>query len=891
MTPIRLFIAIIPLSWTLAAAPALKNAGHWSYQPPDLPKVPAVTDSNWVSNPIDHFIARKLSAAGLKPNQPADRGTLIRRLTFDLHGLPPTPEEIRRFEYDNSEFATESVIWRLLRSPRYGERWARHWLDVARFSESQGYERDKIRPDAWHYRDYVINSFNQNKPYDRFVREQIAGDVIEPVTREGIKATGFLIAGPYDEVGNGQKSQVMRQRVREEDLEDIISAVGQTFRGLTINCARCHDHKFDPIPQTDYYHVKAVFEGVFHGTRTYLPPAEIADRKRRQSEYEKEFDRLNEELQSHLDLARDKLLQSRGNTNAPPTPLSQWTFDGNARDRYRLHNGALQKGAKIKNGRLILDGKKAYVQTFPLKQDIGEKTLEAWVYLPDLSTRGGGAITLEATDAYAFDSITFGERKEQQWIAGSEYFKRTHDLPIAAESDSKGLIHMAIVYAKDNHISVYRNGELALRYRGGKPLQKYHAQKAFLYFGRRHLRAGGYLKGEIEEVRLYDRALSGAEVKHSQETGPDLHTREELLAALPPKSALAVRNLSGKIARLEKDIYDASQRPLTYAANSRKPQPTHFLARGEVTAKKEVMKPQGLRAIGVLNPDFGLSATAPDPERRFHFANWLTHEDNPLLARVMVNRVWHYHFGRGLVDSPSDFGVSGSRPSHPELLDWLALRFTRDGWSLKHLHALILSSATYRQDSAFSAQGAAADADNRLLWRFTPKRLEAEAVRDSILALSGQLNLKGGGPGYRPFDLRIDNTHFYTARDKTGPEFNRRTVYRLGVQSLREPLLDTLDCPDLSTKTPVRGVTTTPLQALALMNDSFVQRQAAHMAERLTADFPTAPGQAVIRAYHLVFGRSPNLGEIRRAKRHIQDHGLNQLCWVLFNANEFIYVR
>lgn len=872
----------------------LKNADHWSYQPPGTPAVPTVSSAGWTRNPIDHFIHRKLAAANLSPNRLADRRTLIRRLSFALHGLPPTPAAIDSFVADPSDGALKNLIDRLLKSPRYGERWARHWLDVARFSESQGYERDKIRPDAWHYRDYVINSFNDDKPYDQFVREQIAGDVIEPVTRESIKATGFLVAGPWDEVGAGQKSKVMRMRVREEELEDLISAVGQTFLGVTINCARCHDHKFDPIPQRDYYAVKAVFEGVYHGTRTYLPAEEISRLNAREKPIKRELVAV-EAKRIPLELAAiTQLDQGRTAEDPPPRPFLQWTFERHANDLQRGLRGHLSGGAKIRKGRLILNGKEAHVWTDPLPaQTIREKTLEAWVRLSDLKQPGGGVLSIVTYKKHLFDSIVYAERVPRKWLAGSDYFKRTTDLQIDDETESKGLIHVAISYAADNDIVVYRNGIRIGGYRARSPMQNFEAGK-FLLFGKRiksGLLKSGFLKGEIEEVRLYDRTLNEDEIRRSFELGPNLYRNAELISAMPAKQRPEYVSLIKRTAELRNKIDALKERPLVYAAQPRKPAKTHLLARGEVTEKLEVISPRGLLAIQQPGADFGLTPDSSDADRRRRFAQWLTDPRNPLTARVLVNRIWHYHFGRGLVDTPNDLGVSGSRPSHPDLLDWLAREFVASGWSVKDLHRLILSSATYLQSSAHNSRAAAQDADNRLLWRFTPRRLEAEALRDSLLALSGQLNLRMGGPGYRPFDLEINNTHFYHTKDKTGPEFNRRTIYRIGVQSLREPLLDSFDCPDLSTKTPVRGVTTTPIQALALMNDSFVQRQASFMAERVRAEAGDDPAMQVGRAYQLALGRPVTAAEAKRAGHHIRDHGLAEFCWVLMNSSEFIYVR
>lgn len=874
---ICVLLAGIGVSWT-ATSKELKNADHWAYHPA----------SEITKGDLDAFISKRLQAVGLVSNPQADRRTLVRRLTFDLHGLPPTPTEVAVFLADKSDEAISNLIDRLLQSPRYGERWARHWLDVVRFSESQGFERDKIRPDAWHYRDYVISSFNGDKPYDQFVREQIAGDVIEPVTQDSIKATGFLVAGPWDEVGNGQKSKLMRMIVREEELEDVVSAVGQTFLGVTINCARCHDHKFDPIPQHDYYAVKAIFEGVYHGTRTYLTPSEVRQREAEANQLRKSLAETNRRHRE-LKLAALKTLASRGEiANASPTPYLRWTFEDGTTDLMQGLTGQLRDGAKLRNGRLILDGKRAHLITSKLSKSLQDKTFEGWVQLNDLDQRAGALISVHQSPGNVFDALVYGERKRRAWMAGSDFFKRTTDLK-NTETVADRLVHVAITYADKDQISVYRNGRLIGSYTARNPLVEFAENTAHIYLGRRT--GSGYLKGEIEEVRVYDQALTADEIQTSFENGPARYSTEQIASAMTEKERNEFHSLQTLRKSLANKVAKAAARPLVYAARPRQPQPTPFLIRGEVTKKGEHVKPRALVAVTSLKSDLGLRTDSPDADRRKRFAEWMTQPENPLTARVMVNRVWHYHFGRGLVDTPSDFGVSGTRPSHPKLLNWLAEQFVKDGWSLKQLHRRILNSATYLQSSSFNEKAAELDADNRLLWRFTPKRLEAEATRDSMLAMSGQMNWQMGGPGYRPFDLEINNTHFYHTKDKTGPEYNRRTIYRVGVQSLREPLLDSLDCPDLSTKTPVRGVTTTPIQALALMNDSFVQRQARFFSERLRKDVGNNLRNQIRLAHRLIFGRSPSLTETKRAEAYAREHGLEQFCWVLLNSNEFIYVR
>jgi hypothetical protein len=562
-----------------------------------------VRERAWVRNPIDAFVLARLESHQLHPAPPAARATLVRRATLDLTGLPPTPAEVDAFVNDAGGDAYERLVDRLLASPRYGERWGRHWLDVVRFGESQGFERDKPRDHAWRYRDYVIQAFNADLPYDRFVREQVAGDVLAPKSPAAIVATGFLVCGPWDEVGHEQQGAVSRRRVREEELEDMIAAVGQTFLGLTLNCARCHSHKFDPIPQRDYYRVKAALEGVRPGDR--------------------------------------------------PLP-------------------------------------------------------------------GGGT---------------------------------------------------------------------------------------------------------------------------------------------------------------------------AYCVNPGKAEPTFVLRRGDVEKPEERVSAGALSAVGALNADLGLAPDAPEGERRRKLADWLASPDNPLTARVMVNRLWQYHFGRGLVASASDFGYNGDRPTHAVLLDWLASELLRSGWSVKHMQRLIMLSATYRQSAGPSPEAAAVDADNRLVWRFPPRRLEAEAVRDAMLAVSGRLNAAMGGPSYRPFRMTVFNSTFYTLLDETTPEMQRRTVYRMNIDSAKNPVLDALDCPDPSVKAPRRAVTTTPLQALGLMNNAFVLRQARHFAERVRHEAGSEPGPQVALAYRLALSRPPTESESDRAVIHVREHGIESLCWVLLNASEFLYLR
>lgn len=481
-------------------------------------------------------------------------------------------------------------------------------------------------------------------------------------------------------------------------------------------------------------------------------------------------------------------------------------------------------------------------------------------------------------------------------MPGSGGFARTRDLEAPEESAPAGTwVHMAIVYRGDNSIATFRNGEpYGNPYTPGSPLHTYQAGKARVLLGLRHHGAGnGWLKGEIKQAALYDRALSATEVADSFRAAGIGVTQAEVLANLSPAQAAArdaaLTRLKASQAAL--DALKPKPSPVSYAGTRVQPPPTARLKRGDVHSPDEIVTPGALAAIVDLNPDFGLAANAPEAQRRLKFADWVADPRNPLPARVMANRVWHYHFGQGLVATPNDFGVSGSRPTHPELLDWLALKFVESGWSVKALHRLIVNSAAYRQQSQPNAKAAGRDADNQLLWRFPPRRLEAEALRDAMLAASGQINLQMGGPSFRPFTVSSHGSDFYELKDLVGPEFNRRTVYRMNVNSGKEPLLDAFDCPDPSVKTPRRGVTTTPLQALALMNNSFVQRQAAQLADRALKDSAQDLPAAVQSTYRLALGRAATREESARALAAARERGLSHVCWALFNSTEFVYVR
>lgn len=875
------------------------RAGYdwWALQPIEQTQIPAnsgrMPNANRL-NTIDAFIGVKRQQLGLRGSSQADRRTLIRRVSFDLLGLPPTPAEIDAFVADDDPSAFERLVDRLLASPAYGERWARHWLDVARFGESQGFERDKLRTNSWRYRDWVIDALNSDMPYDEFARQQLAGDVLYPGEASPRIATGFLVAGAYDEVGQSQQSAAMKAVVRQDELEDYVSLVGQTFLGLTINCARCHDHKFDPVTQKEYYQLTAALAGVRHGQPEAVDDQIASSTKNAMKQLAARIHGIESHITELERPIRQRLLTARKQKVAattPPTPIAAWEFESDFNDSIGSLHGEPHGTAKIENGGLVLDGK-SFVATKPLERDLIEKTLEAWVVLSDLNQRGGGVMSVQQTSGGVFDAIVYGERDPQQWMAGSNGFVRWNSFAGQPESAAAtGLVHVAIVYSADGTISGYRNGLVyGKSYKSSGPVS-FKANESQIIFGLRHSPPGGnrFLTGTVDRARLYDRALSPVEVAASAGTTSDYVSESEIVAALTDDEQIERSHLQFELEQLrsQRSRYNEST---IYAVVPRSPEVSYVLIRGNTTQKGEVVAASGVASLVGVDADFTLAPDAADADRRKQLAAWITDPNNPLFARVLVNRLWHYHFGIGLVDTPNDLGFNGGRPTHRELLDHLASELIQSGWSMKSLHRQIVTSATYRQSSRFDTEQASIDASNRYLWRKSPQRLDAETIRDTILAISGDLNPTMHGPGYHDFRTFVFNSQFYEMLDPVGVTFNRRSLYRTWVRSGRNQFLDVFDCPDPSTKAPQRAVTTTPLQALSMLNNSFVLRMADRFATRIEVAANQNGTTQPHEAYRLAFGRLPSNTESDEISAFVKLHGLAALCRVILNSNEFLYV-
>ena len=886
----------------------------WSLQTLSRVRIPLAKSHKARSQPIDDFIMEQLDAKKLTMSPEADRRVLIRRVSFDLLGLPPTPEDVDQFVQDASPDAFERLVDRLLASPYHGERWARHWLDVVRFGESNGFERDLPRPHAWPYRDWVIDALNRDLPYDEFVRWQLAGDLIAPDNVEAMKAVGFLVAGAHDTVV--PVIDTMRAAMRQDELEDIVGTVGQTFLGLTVNCARCHDHKFDPITSREYYQLASTLAGIDHGERDYTSP----DVLRQLAAWQSRIDEMSKQLTEQEMPIREAILAERaagisrpGTTVSVVNPVAAWDFTRDLQDHVGNLHVKLVGSAKRTDKGLVVDGS-SYGRTSPLSRDLLEKTLEVRVRLKTLDQGGGAAMSVQTLSGDTFDAIVFAEREMARWMAGSEGFVRSasFEAPLENQADKEPVV-ITQVYRADGTIVAYRNGRpYGVSIRQSNAIL-FGASTSQILFGMRHgTEAGGnrMLNGTIVSARLYDKPLSSEEVAASADASDTYVSQAEILSKLSAEDQSMRLGRQNELKDLQDKHADLKKNgPIhLYTAIATQSGPMKIHQRGSVTALGDAVEPGGLTAIQGPTANFGLRPDALESHRRLRLANWITDANNPLFVRVMANRVWHYHFGAGLVESPSDLGFHAGMPSHPDLLEWLATEFqgpnrrtsssaTTDdrvdhgGYSLKRLHRMLVTSTTYRQTSTNNPIAAKTDASNRLLWRVSPRRLEAEEVRDAMLQIAGQLNSRIGGKGYSDVDSYFfKGTQFYDPIDPVGYANQRRTVYRMWARGGRNPFLDNFDCPDPSTTSPRRSVTVTPLQALSLLNHSFGLRMAEHFATRLNEEASESVDGQIQRAYRLLFGREPVSDEVTLGRNFVTRRGLPAFCRAMWNSSEFLFV-
>ena len=928
----------------------------WSLKPLVRPAIPGQPNQGRQPNQtsaIDAFIRSKLAEHNFSPSPQADRRTLIRRVSFDLIGLPPTPEEVDNFVSDDDPQAYIKLVDRLLESPRYGERWARHWLDLAHFAETHGHDQDRIREHAWPYRDYLIRSFNSDAPYSRFVQEQVAADVLFPEDSAATAALGFLAAGPWDEssLRDIREDTIDRQIARYLDRDDMLATVMNNLCSVTVQCARCHDHKFDPISQRDYYSLQAVFSGVERANRRYDVDSAVYRQRSTLLQRQRNLEQRSADELARLmsdDVQQAVMLWEQN----LPHQTGRWQLANI--ESFASSDGAML--TQLSDGSILSGGPRpdkdtVTILTAPLESILGRsphqtpETNENRARISRIS-----AIQLEVlTDESLPRSGPGRQDNGNLHLSEFEVYVDGHDKPIGLVNPTADFNQNGWEIAKSidqiestawgidpqegsAHRAVFELKE-PLQWAKTETDQSVPAEKASeqpgpqtrLRFVLKQLHGRGHLIGRMR-ISVTDSTppirvdampaaitsiLATAQSQRSDAQRRELAIFQQLdevnraLSTLPAPSLVYAA-----AADFEPD---GSMRPPPG------PRPIHVLHRGDIRQPREEATPGALACITAVPARFTIPAGAPESARRAALARWLTDKDNPLPWRSIVNRVWHHHFGRALVGTLNDFGHMGETPTHPELLDWLAAEFRDGGQSLKQLHRLILTSETYRQqvdpprtinneppgDPSTTDPRRVLDADNKLLWRMNRTRLDAESIRDSVLAISGRLDLRMGGPSDRQFDLqpgihvtpRVDYGKF----DPSGDLGRRRSIYRFLFRTLPDPFMESLDCPSGDQIIPSRSNSVTVQQALALWNDVFISQHCEHIAGRIESDIArqsntTPPSQVtanerIERAFRLILGRNPSQTEIADVKEFTNRHGMANLCRLLLNSNEFLFVN
>ena len=861
---------------------------HWSLQPLVKPAVPRND-----ANPIDAFIHAKLAEKKLAPSPEADARTLIRRVYFDLTGLPPTPGEVEAFVQStvgNSQLAMVSLVDRLLASPRYGERWARHWLDTIHFADSHGFEHDVGRDNAWRFRDYVIAALNKDTPWPRFIREQLAADVFFPNEPRLMPALGYLGAGTFDLSAFGTAPVTFDYL----DRDDLVTQTMAAFVSTTANCARCHAHKFDPISQEDYYALQAVFAGVLKGDVSYDEDAAVQKPRRRWQSLLAAADKRDATVllaSENAPLVDAMLAQRRA---AKWQPLAADTFI--SAEGATLTRG--QDGVIVASGTLPeRDSYTITAATLPERMTALRLNVLPHDSLPmrGPGRAANGNLHLSEIELRVFEPGAAEGRVVKLAGATADFNQEGWGIERAVDGDMKtawgihpaeGQAHHAVV-ALAEPLTLKPGARLAIVLRQAHGSS--HLIGAFSLAVTTDAAANAAALPEEVEA-----AMAAAERTETQRIALAAHAlrivAKEALAKLPPQSVVYAAASSVNIPAGE----GAMQ-----ARSLPEPKVVNILHRGDFDKPRAIAEPGALSALTHLPARFVLKNPKDEAERRAALADWIAHPNNVLTWRSIVNRVWHHHFGRGLCDTPSDFGKMGGEPSHVELLDWLAIWFRDDAHgSLKELHRLIVTSATYRQASGVEGRGAkgegqSVDAGNVLLWRQNPHRLDADAFRDFTLAVSGKLDLTMGGPSIRHFKAskgpQATPSLDYTAYDWNSPGAGRRSIYRNVWRGIADPFMEALDFPDLGLLAPVRSFSVSSLQALTLFNNDFVLHHSAALAARTEVETTTLEAQ-VANAVSLVWLREPTANEQRDFIEFARANGLAALCRVLLNSNEFLFI-
>ena len=890
-------------AWFALSLDAICAEGPWSLRPLTKPPLPAAS-----THPLDAFVDARLATQNHKRAPRSDRRTLIRRLTFGLTGLPPTQAEAATFTVDNDPQAYPKLIDRLLASPRYGEHWARHWLDVAQYADTHGNDHDYRRPNAWPYRDYVIKAFNEDKPYARFVQEQIAGDALFPASPDATIALGFLAAGPWDDtlMITIRPDTIDHRMGQNLDRDSMVSAAMGTFQSLTVHCARCHDHKFDPVSQKEYYALQAVFAGcdradrpvdsdpAIHAKRAELRELQLALKRGDPSPF-RNFKSLDPTSKiAALEKEAEKLptwtmleIRSVGSSEAP----GETVF------------------TKQDDHSWFVSGKRPGTDTFVVaaRSDLKKLSALKLEVLPDERLPVGGP---GRYDNGNFHLAEFRATASQADTPGAKAFELQFAGVVADHSDGGDRVANALdgnpasYWSINPHYNKAHQAIFALK----APLQHGLALTIKLQFTGKD----GHQIGRFRLWGTADTLGSGGGL--SRILPEDIRELLDIPAEKRTpvqRRLLALRVLEEDLSRQLATLPAPSQLVYAITHDFKKengfepaltPRPIHVLHRGELSDPGELVGPGALSCIPGLPAALTIDSEIDEAARRAALARWITDKRNVLTWRSIVNRVWHWHFGQGLCATPNDFGVMGAKPSHPELLDWLALWFRDEAkGSLKELHRLILTSETYAQQVLDDASSPVArdDADNRLLWRMNRQRLTAEQVRDAVLHLSGQLDLKMGGSPALHFLHQGDKTFKNSAPpfvdylnfDRDSPDNKRRAIYRFIFRTVPDPLMDALGCPDGGGAVPVRSSSSTAQQALAMLNDAFLIHQSEQIANRLSTENKNADSEQLARAAFLLFFQRPPSEEERNAvASYINKHGLANACHLLLNSNEFLFL-
>lgn len=895
-----------PAGRELAERPAADN-NWWSLHPIARPAVPSSPETRPgvapARGPIDAFIRTQLVDKKLAPSVEADRRTLARRVAFDLTGLPPDADVLDELAADSSPDAYERFVDRLLASPRYGERWARHWLDVVHYGDTHGYDKDQPRRNAWPYRDYVIRALNGDTQYTRFIQQQLAGDVLWPGDPDAFIALGFISAGPWDLISHAEvpETKTDGKIARNLDRDDMVVNTLNTFCSATVQCARCHHHKFDPFAMQDYYRLQAVFAALDRADKAYdVDPAvgqrrvelnsRIAAVKASQRELDERIKSLGGEKLAALDRRIAELTTA---TNTPPQLPTEYGYHSAIEPQPDR-----PKWVQIDLGRSVPIARVTTIGCWDAFANIGagfgfpsrykielsdDPTFQAGVSAiadrssadvpnPGTTPVEHPAVVAGATGAANGANVTRTARYVR--VTATKLAVRQNDYIFALaelqvfDAEGRNAAQGATVTSLDSI-------EAGPRWRRTNLVDGLFPKSA------RPADAAALVEAKRERDELLSRVVDASLRQRQAALQQELADVDSALKSLPPQQvtfAGVVHNGSGNF--------------VGRGAMGGKPRPIHILARGDVRKPGLEVGPGAPAIYPEAERWFELPADAPEGQRRVALAQWIVDHRNPLTWRSIVNRVWQYHFGRGIVESASDFGRMGRAPSHPELLEWLAVEFRDGPQSLKLLHRQLVTTSTYRQSSVGDEARERLDAGNVYLWRMNRRKLEAEAIRDSVLAVSGRLDYRMGGPGFQDFVVERPehSPHYeYHLHDPEDPRIQRRSVYRFLVRSQPQPFMTTLDCADPSMSVDKRNETINALQALALLNNKLTVSLARHFADRVAREAPD-PRSQVARAFRLALSRDPTSDELDALIGYANQHGLSNACRLILNLNEFAFV-